>query len=498
MALENSVRSERRRGPKIAGRLAPRPSTGLLLAALLGAAPLARAGKPTVTAIALSAPPSGSSQVGAEVALLQAIATHSVLRDERLAGIDAAERIDAAGAAGRGAAAREGLARSKAGHAAYDNLDLAEAVKDFGEAAQAYIGADARRSFEAYIEALVWQAASRWVNGDKQGARAELARVFAEDPGVELDKSAFPPDLMEEADRDRGEAESQAKVELEVTCAPPALIWIDGKPVGPAPLTVKVLPGRHLVAASAPGYGLASTRSVGTRVHLDLPPIAEAAWLSSQRKELGASFESGGRADALKAIVDRLAVDQVVALALEDEEGQRSLVAVRVAGDGHVLAFVRQPLTGATRETAAAVMKEVLAADLPRGAGDAPITDTGLSGAGGPGRHGLAYVVGGIGAAGVIAGTIFGIVELHDRSAYTQTPQTNTGLSQTWEQIGNRNAVISDVADIVGVVGLGVAAAVWFWPQSSGAAPSTARTEVLGLAPVPLPGGGLLAAGGRF
>jgi hypothetical protein len=472
----------------------------LALAASLLVAPLARAGKPSATAIALSAPPSGSSQVGADVALLQAIATHAVLHDERLAGIDAAERIDATGAAGRGAAAREGLARSKAGHAAYDNLDLAEAIKDFGDAAQAYVGADARRSFGAYIEALVWQAASRWVNGDKQGARAELARVFAEDPGVELDKSAFPPDLMEEADRDRGDAESQAKVDLEVTCAPPALIWIDGKPVGPSPLTVKVIPGRHLVAASAPGYGLASTRSVGTRVHLDLTPIAEAAWLSSERKTLGSKFESGDRADALKAIVDRLAVDQVVALALEDEGGERSLVAVRVAGDGHVLAFVRQSLTGTTRDAAAAVMKEVLAADLPRGSGDTPITDTGLSGGGGgPGQHGLAYVVGGIGAAGVIAGTIFGVVELHDRSSYTQTPQTNTGLSQTWEQIGNRNAVISDVADIVGVVGLGVAAAIWFWPQSGGSTASSTRTEVLGVAPVLLPGGGgLLSATGRF
>jgi hypothetical protein len=349
---------------------------------------------------------------------------------------------------------------------------------------------DARRSFDLYIQALVWQAASRWVNGDKEGARAELARVFAEDPGVSLDKSAFPPDLMDEADRDRSEAESQSKVELEVTSEPSGLVWIDGKPIGVSPLVAKVTPGRHLVAASAPG----------TRVHLKLPPVAEADWVAGQRKTLGEDFEAKRRTSALKGILDRFAVDQLVVLALEGEGGDKSLVAVRIAGDGHVLGYVRRPLADSEKpqQAAAAAMKDVLASDLPRGAGNEAVTDTGIGGGGklDLGQHGIALIVAGVGVAAIITGSIFGGAVLHDRSAYSATPQTNVGGSQTWEQIGNRNAVISDVFDIAGVVGLGAAAAVWFWPQSGAHSQPSERTEVFSL--VPLPGGGVLSAAGRF
>jgi hypothetical protein len=114
------------------------------------------------------------------------------------------------------------------------------------------------------------------------------------------------------------------------------------------------------------------------------------------------------------------------------------------------------------------------------------------------GRHGVAYLVGAVGAAGLIGGTLFGGVELHDRSVYASTPQVNTGASAMWEQIGQRNALISDVLDAVGVVGLGAAVAVWLWPSSAAQPSATQRTEVLGVAPVPLPGGGFVAATGRF
>ncbi len=475
------------------------------LAALLAFASAARAGKPTVTALAVSLPPAGvpASAQGPEVDALQAVATRAILRDERFAGFDVSERLDTVGQGARSAAARDGLAKSKAGHTAFDNLDLSLAIKEFGEAAQAYLGADARRSFDAYIQALLWQAASRWVNGDHESARSELGRVFAEQPDLLLDKSAFPPDLIGEADNVRGEADAQTKVDLEVTTEPPALIWIDGRPVGPSPLVAKVTPGRHLVAASSPGYSLASERSVGTRVRLKLQPAAESDWVAAQRSLLATTYESSKRAATLKGIVDRLGVDQLVVLALEQDGAVRSLVAVRVAGDGHVLGFVRQALPGSAspREAAVGVMRSVLASDLPRGSGNKPITDTGLEGGGFAldlGQHGVALIVGSVGAAALITGTIFGVVELHDRSNYSATPQTNQGGSATWEQIGNRNAVVSDVLDIVGVVGLGAAAAVWFWPHSSSQPQPSGRTEVLSLAPVLLPGGGMLAAAGRF
>ncbi len=468
-----------------------------LLAVLSVAVAAPALAKPSAAAIAVAPP--GSPDVEA----LQAEATFAVLKDVRLGGVDAAERLDTRGEAARSAMARQGAAKFKAARAAFDNLDLGAAVDGFGQAAQAFASADPRRSFDSYVQSLVWQAASRWVNGDHDAARQELVHVLSEAPDAVLDKSAFPPDLMDEADHDRTEAEAQEKADLVVSATPSGLVTVDGRLLGPAPLTAKLPPGRHFVSVTAPGFALAATRASG-RVDLRLAPVAERGWLDEQRKAIARDLESEDRAAPIKRVMERLGVDQLLVLALEESGGHRSVVAARFAADGHVLAFVRQPIedgAGLLVEAAKA-SGAALAKDLPRGPGNEPVTETGLEGGGfhlALDRQGVALAVGGVGVAAVIAGSIFGIVELHDRSGYSRTPQVNVGQSQFWSGVGNRNAVVSDVLDIVGAVGIGAAAAIWFWPKGGGSAPAAEKTDVFSVAPVPLPGGGgALTAAGIF
>ncbi|MHB8420624.1 MAG: PEGA domain-containing protein [Myxococcales bacterium] len=469
-----------------------------LAAALLAFAAPALAGKPSAAAFAFAA----SGAKPAEVDELQAEATAALLRDAPLAGVDPADRLDSRGEAGRAAAARLGAAKMKAALAAFDNLDLAAAVDGFGEAASAFASADVHRSFDSYVQALVWQAASRWVNGDHDAAREELLHVFSEAPQAALDKSAFPPDLMEEADRDRGEAAAAAPIELQISSEPEGLVSIDGRLQGPSPVEVKLPPGRHLVVVSAPGYAVASQRTQGPRADFRLSPLPERDWLEGQRKAAAAHFESSDRMAPLRQVMDRLGVDQLLAVTIEGAGDARSVVAGRFASDGHVLAFVRQPLAaGATPAAAAAeALKAALAQDLPRGPGGKPVTETGLEGGGfhlNLGQHGIAAIVGGVGLAAIVAGSIFGALELQQRSGYLGTPQTNVTLSQSYRSTGDSFAIASDVLDIVGVVGLGAAVAVWLWPKGS-SAPASEKTDVFGVAPIPLPGGGVLAATGTF
>ncbi|HUB06298.1 MAG TPA: PEGA domain-containing protein [Myxococcales bacterium] len=464
----------------------------LVVGFLLAAAAPALA-KPSAAAIAVG--PAGSADVDA----LQAAATLALLRDGRLAGVDPAERLDTRGQAARAAAYRQGVAKMKAARSSYDNLDLAAAIDGFGEAAQAYASAGGHRAFEAYVQALVWQAACRWVNGDHDAARQELVHVFSEAPGAVLDKSAFPPDLMEEADRDRTEAEANGTVDLRVASQPVGLVSVDGQLQGASPLVVKVPPGRHFVTVSAPGWELAAQRAAGS-VDLRLSPVGERGWLEQERRALAQDLENVDRAAPIKQVMERLGVSQLLVLSLEETGGERSLVAARFAADGHVLAFAREPVAAGAplAEAADKVLAAALARDLPRGAGGKPVTDTGIEGGGfhlALDQHGIALIVGGVGLASVIAGTIFGIVELHDRSGYSATPQDEVGQSQFWSNVGNRNAVVSDVLDIVGAVGLGAGVAIWFWPKGSASAP-TEKTDVFSL--VPLPGGAAFSAAGRF
>ncbi len=466
------------------------------LALLLSPLP-ARAGKPSAAAIALATPgaPTG------EVARLQALATAALFRSPRLAGVDAAGRADAAGEAAREAARRQGAEKQKEARAAFDSLDLAAASRLFGEAAEAYRKGDLRRELLAYADALIWQAGSAWVNGDKDGASAELQEIYAYAPGAQIDKSAFPPDLVAAASQIRADtAESSERLSVETT--PVALVWVDGRLVGPSPVTATVPSGHHFVVASAPGYGLATLRTEGSHAALALAPAPDAAWLAGEEGRLAGLLETPERTAVVRALADRLGVDELFVVAREPA----AFVAIRFAQDGHVLAYEREPIAaGRPAEANApappalpALIDRALEHDLPRGSNGAPVADTGLPKAGlSLGRPELAVGLGGLGVVLLGVGTVFGALAAGDHGALAGTPQTNVAGSQALAASGSARALLSDVFDLVGVAALGGAAVVWYWPEISGPKKSVELTGV-SVVPVLGPGGAGFALSGGF
>ncbi len=462
--------------------------TGVLLITLLLGAP-----PPSAAALALAVPPAA----GDELAELQVLATQALLADPKLRAVDAAA-ADPAGDASRAAAAREGEAKMQAGRAAFDNLDLPGAAKLFAQAAELFAAGGGRAPVEPYVQALLWQAASRWVGGDHDSPGERLSEVFTLAPGLAIDRALFPPDFAEEADRVRADAVAAPPVEFTVRSTPAGFVWVDGRFQGATPATVKLSSGPHFFAVAAAGCGLAVLRSAGPDVTLAPKPSATAAWLSAAREALGRSLDSPGRAAALAAAREKLGTDEIVVLALEGTEGGRTVEALRVAADGHVLGFSRQPVETSVAATARAALAELLARDLPRGPGGRPVKDTGLSRPGFPlhlRRPQGATIAAGIGLAAIVTGTIFGLAELHDRGLYGATVQTDTARGNFVRGLGERNGTISDVLDIVGVAGLGAAAAIWLWPPSLGK--PTWHTAVYGTA-APIPGGGMAVFAGSF
>jgi hypothetical protein len=73
-------------------------------------------------------------------------------------------------------------------------------------------------------------------------------------------------------------ARSSAPVELRVSTTPPgSTVFVDGKQRGVAPLTVRVLPGRHEVVAERARYAPARAEVEATSGHVELvherPPV---------------------------------------------------------------------------------------------------------------------------------------------------------------------------------------------------------------------------------
>jgi hypothetical protein len=104
-----------------------------------------------------------------------------------------------------------------------------------------------------------------------------------------------------------------------------------------------------------------------------------------------------------------------------------------------------------------------------------------------PQRHvpAAAYVVLGLAAMGVVAGTIFGVKALHDKRDFDNGDRT-TGRVEAIE----KNAVIADMA-LGAAVALGVTSAVLFLTgggdADAGQTASATRGSLLGLAPLASP-----------
>jgi hypothetical protein len=162
-------------------------------------------------------------------------------------------------------------------------------------------------------------------------APAVLALALALDPDRPITLAEFSPDVVDAVAAVR--AAPAVIQRLHVTAAPAgALVSVDGKELGRAPLEVQVTRGQHLVVARAPLY-----RAAVQGVVVD---AAAAVDLALERDDdavrLAGGAEPGIAAPAEQALVDaalQLAdLDEVVVAAVGDRRGGPALTVQRCAG----------------------------------------------------------------------------------------------------------------------------------------------------------------------
>ena len=164
-------------------------------------------------------------------------------------------------------------------------------------------------------------------------APAVLALALALDPGRPITLAEFSPDVVEAVDAVR--AAPAALQRVHVTTTPPgAIVSVDGKELGSAPLDAQVTRGQHLVVARAPRHhaavwGVLVDGAAGAELALALDSDPAAV-------QLAVGAEPGLAEPAEQELVDAALefadLDEVLVAAVSDRRGGPTLVVQRCAG----------------------------------------------------------------------------------------------------------------------------------------------------------------------
>ncbi len=104
-----------------------------------------------------------------------------------------------------------------------------------------------------FIMALHYLGASAFYDGNQKQATRHFGDAIAFSPESQIDDGIFPPDLVKAFRVVRDGMEPGAS--LAVSGGSGAEVYLDGKPVGAAPVKLGgLMPGSHLVRVQAPGY----------------------------------------------------------------------------------------------------------------------------------------------------------------------------------------------------------------------------------------------------
>jgi len=164
-------------------------------------------------------------------------------------------------------------------------------------------------------------------------APAVLALALALDPGRPITLAEFSPDVVEAVDAVHAAPAVLARLHIAARPAG-ALVTLDGKELGAAPLDVQVTRGQHLVIARAPLHR-AAVRSVAIDATA-VPPVELVLDPDDDAVRLAGGAEPGLAPPAEQALVDaalRFAdLDDVVVAAVTDRRGGPALAVQRCAG----------------------------------------------------------------------------------------------------------------------------------------------------------------------
>ncbi len=195
------------------------------------------------------------------------------------AALDATGKVDALGSAevSRRISGREGIIldafalgaareRLREGQILYDRAQPDQAIPALEQASR-LLAAGLSTSTDARDlgEALTLLGLAHSALGDEAAARSAFRRVVALDPARQLDANTFPPPIVALYEAVRAAANAEPKATFRVDAPSGTPVWLDGRPLGDAPLSDRavVSGAHHLLARSASGASYFKAFAVG-------------------------------------------------------------------------------------------------------------------------------------------------------------------------------------------------------------------------------------------
>jgi hypothetical protein len=163
-------------------------------------------------------------------------------------------------------------------------------------------------------------------------APAVVALALALDPGRPITLAEFSPDVVEAVEAVRNAPAAMQRLHV-ATTPPGAIVSIDGRELGGAPIDAEVPRGQHLVVARAP---LHRTTVQGVLVGDVAGRVELALELDGEALHIAGGAAPGLAAPAEQALVDAALqyadLDEVVIAAVADRRGGPALLVQRCAG----------------------------------------------------------------------------------------------------------------------------------------------------------------------
>lgn len=142
------------------------------------------------------------------------------------------------------------------GRVLYERADFESAIPVLdGAVAQLQDGMAGATDSKDLIDALLLLGLAHASIGNQDEARATFQRAITLEPSRELDAVNYPPKMVSLFNEVRSAVRGQSMAQLVVQAAEPeAEVYVDGQPVGKAPVTVADLPpGEHYVLVRGQG-----------------------------------------------------------------------------------------------------------------------------------------------------------------------------------------------------------------------------------------------------
>ncbi len=181
---------------------------------------------------------------------------------------------------------------------------------------------------ELYADASLRLGAVLAHLGRADESRAALRLALALDPTRPVTVAEFSPDVLDAVEAARATTPPQQRVRI-ASVGAGAMIEVDGKPVGRAPVELDVERGQHVIVARAPGYEpLAQAVAVDDShsvFQLVLDPATDA-------QRLSAPPPTHDAAAYVEAVLTFAELDDVVVVNATERRGGPALVVQRCSG----------------------------------------------------------------------------------------------------------------------------------------------------------------------